>query len=189
MGDVKVPGRVVKVGRGPLLADLRLVHLLERPVAQLLRPHPEPQHDEETADDHQDERGQQGREHRLPANPLPRPPEGADRTGPDRLVAQIAGQIVRQVLGRGIAFPRLLLQALQADDFEIARHPGPESSRRNRVVVLDVLQRIEDGFADERRPTRQHVVKDGAEGVDVDARAEAAILPLGLLRGHVGGRP
>src|SRR5262245_40076635 len=57
----------------------------------------------------------------LTATPPPDALNRSDGTRTDRLTCQDTSQVVGQSRCIGIAFPRFLLQALQADGFEVAR--------------------------------------------------------------------
>ena len=60
--------------------------------------------------------------------------------------------------------------------------------RRDRFLVHHFVQHFNRGRTGERHVSRQHFVKDNAEGVDVGLRSEAALFAAGLFRSHVLGR-
>ena len=75
---------------------------------------------DEGADQRERQRRQQGGHGGPPPRPLYRPLAGADAAGADRLADQPAAQVVGQRLRRGVTPRRLLLQAVQADRFQVA---------------------------------------------------------------------
>ena len=89
---------------------------------------------------------------------------------------------------RAVAPGRLLVQAFQADRFQVMRHLGLNARGRHRLLVLHLVQRVQDGGALERRPAGQQLVEDGPQGIDVGRRAGSVARAAGLLRGHVAGR-
>ena len=70
------------------------------------------------------------RERRPAADPPGQPPQPPLRPGRDRLAAEEAAQVVGQRGGAGVAGVRLLVQALQADRLQVARHLGVQPRRR-----------------------------------------------------------
>jgi hypothetical protein len=97
-------------------------------------------------------------------------------------------QVLGQRRRRRIPSLRFLLQTFQADRFQVARALRLQPAGRNRVVGHHLGQRVQGGLAAERRPARQHLIEDGAEGIHVGERAGGAALAAGLLRRHVRGR-
>ena len=73
---------------------------------------------------------------------------GADGAGQDRLAVEEAPQVVGQRAADGVALGRVLLQALQADRLQVARHvagcrlPGGTGSR-----VRTCSKRVQHGRA------------------------------------------
>ena len=98
---------------------------------------------------------------------------------------QKAAQVVGQGLGTGIAPLGPLLQAGQADCFQLARHIGSEARKRRRLVVQYLPDGLVPRFIDKRRPARDELVENGPERINVRGRANRAEAPLGLLGGHV----
>jgi hypothetical protein len=125
---------------------------------------------------------------RLPPGPLQSPLGAADRSGLDRLAAQVAGQVVGQVAGPGVALARLLLQALERHRLEVARHLEVQPPRGDGVLVADLLEGVVDAVPLERRPARQRLVQDRPQRVDVGGGADLDPAAVGLLGRHVTGR-
>jgi hypothetical protein len=63
---------------------------------------------------------------------------GPTRSRPDRLLVQVALQLVGQLQRRGEAPARLLFQAFQTEDLQVTVHHGLNPTRRNRLVVEDL---------------------------------------------------
>ena len=122
---------------------------------------------------------------RVPPGPAPAAAQGADRPGADRLAADEAGQVVGQLLSTRITLARELLQALEADGFQVARHVQIEPNRRHRFLEQDLLQRCESRVGLEGRPPGQALVEDRPQGVYVGGRTDHAGVSLGLLGSHV----
>ena len=95
---------------------------------------------------------------------------GRDRPGPDRLVAEESIQVVVQGRGRRIATPGLLLEARQADRLQVARQALAQPSRRDRLVIEHLPDRLRRRLAPERRPAGQQDVQDRSQAVDVRRR-------------------
>jgi hypothetical protein len=112
--------------------------------------------------------------------------EHGGAAGADRLAVQVAAQVVGQFLRGRVAARRLLLEALQADDLQVARHRRVEPRGRGRVVLVDLAERLQDRRAQERRPAGEALVEDGAQRPDVTRRPDVR-LALCLFGGHVTG--
>ena len=91
-------------------------------------------------------------------------------TRQDRLVVEEASQVVGQLLGGGVPLRGLLGQALQADGLQVAIELRLEVTRRDRLVVDDLHQRVRLGRRLERRPPGEQAVENCPEGVDVGRR-------------------
>ena len=126
----------VEPDQGPAVGPVRLLEVLvgglEGPVAPGLlegrRPAAGQQRQQQDGAD-----GQQRRQRRPAAHPLHDALQPADRPGLDRLAAQEAAQVVGQRQGAGVALGRLLLQALQADRLQVARHARVARARAARA--------------------------------------------------------
>ena len=139
--------------------------------------------------DQQDEdRREEAGDARVPAAPAAEVLDGGDATGVDGAAVEEAIEVVGQRVGVGVAAVGLLLQALQADRLQVARHLGLEPPRRHRLLGADLLQRVGRRRSPERRSAREQLVEDRAEGVLVDEGAGVIGLAAGLLGGHVVGR-
>jgi hypothetical protein len=125
---------------------------------------------------------------RLPPGPFLQPFQDPCRPGADRLAQAEAVQIVGQIHGAAIATGWFLLEAFQADRFQVARQTRLESARRHRLLSAYLLQGLQDACGPEGRPTREGFVKDCPQCIDIDGRADPVAVPAGLLRGHVARR-
>jgi hypothetical protein len=134
------------------------------------------------------QRDQQPGHRRLAPAPAPQPPDLSHRPRLDRPMVQEAPQVVGQVEGAGVALARLLLQTLQADRLQVARHRRLQLSRRDRLASDDLLHRFQRTRPLERRPARQAFVEDRPQRVNVGCRADLRVAPQRLLRRHVTGR-
>jgi len=81
------------------------------------------------------------------------------------------------------------VQAIQADRFEVARHPGVPPRGRHRVLGEESVERHVRPLGLERRPPRQQFVQDRPQGVHVGGGAGRVGRLAGLLGGHVARRP
>ena len=120
----------------------------------------------------------------------------AGAAGLDGPPLQPALQVLGQRRGRGIAALRLLLQALQGDDLQVAGHLGVVSAGWGRFLLQQAANDLHVGgrLLHERGVAAEELVEERAQTVDVRADVQGAV-SLGLLRGHVGqgaddgGRP
>jgi hypothetical protein len=96
-------------------------------------------------------------------------------------------QIVRQRRGAAVAAARLLVQALEADRFQIARHAVVETPWRARILLKHLPQHHAH-VAPEGRFAGQHQVEDGAQAVDVRSPVHSMSLAARLLGAHVTRR-
>ena len=97
-----------------------------------------------------------------------------DRPGQDRLAPQPSGEVLGEGQGAGIPAARLLLQALAADDVQVARHPGIQPRRRLGVLRPHHVERLDQRRAGERRPAGEQGVQDRPQAVDVRRRRDRA---------------
>src|SRR5262249_4149502 len=86
-----------------------------------------------------------------------------------------------------VAAGRLLLQAFQADRFQVARQARFELPQRRRLAFEHLADRLDRAGRLERRAAGEQLVEGGAQGGDVGGRADRAVLAGGLLRRHVTG--
>jgi hypothetical protein len=84
---------------------------------------------------------------------------------------------------------RLLVQAFQADRFQVVRHLGLDMGRRHRLLGPHLHQGVQHRGSLEGRPAREHLVQDRSQRVDVCRRTDLLALALRLFGGHVTGRP
>ncbi len=114
---------------------------------------------------------------------------GRRRPRPRRLAALPAVQVVCKLGRRAVALARVLLKALEAKRLQVAVHLRIQGSRRLRVLVHHLRERVERRLGLKRRPVGQELVKHRAQAVDVGERRDFAPLSGCLLRWHVGRRP
>ncbi len=136
----------------------------------------------------QHHRGQQSGRRGAPPHPPGQPLHPARRTGRDRVAAPVAMQVLRQRRRTGVATRRLLVQTLQADGLQVARHSGVQPRGRHRVLGQHLLERRCRRLRPEWRPARQKLVQDRPQGVYVRRRPDRVPLALGLLGSHVARR-
>ena len=106
-----------------------------------------------------------GRRNRLPrmaARPFQRAPQGADLPGMDRVAALESPEIFGKLECRGVVLERRLLEAFQADGFEIARNPRLKARWRDDVGVDELMIDELGRFRPKWRPAGQGFVKDRA---------------------------
>ena len=96
-------------------------------------------------------RPEQCRLRRVAPAPAPTPPQRTQRPGSNRLAFLKAAQVVSQGLGRGVALARVLLEALQADGFQVPLHLRVEGPGRHGLALQHVPQRIHRRVRAERR--------------------------------------
>jgi hypothetical protein len=106
----------------------------------------------------------------------------------DHLAVKIPIQVVPERLGRRIAPAGLFAQALEADGLEVSRHARNQLRGSHQFVVDNLPNRLDGRFALERGAAGEHLVQDGAEGIDISRRPDVPRMPPGLLRGHVAWR-
>ncbi len=185
----------------PLLADQRAMVFLAGVLfslagVALVRPgHVElatqrnvvPEHKEHRARDRQRDERQKRHDGGPPAAPFPRALPDGCRSSVNRVAVDESAQVVRQ-FGRGVETScRVFLQTLQADCFEVVGNPRLQLTRRNRLLLDDLTDRVDRIARLERRTTHQKLVEDRAEGIDVDGRANFPGLSPRLFRRHIAG--
>ena len=97
-------------------------------------------------------------------------------------------QVLRKLLGRGIAALGVLLQALQADRLEVAVDRRVDGARGLGLTRLHFFDSFQHGIGLEWRAPGQEGVEDGTQTVDVRRCGHGAAAAAGLLGGHVGRR-
>src|SRR5690242_20679888 len=103
----------------------------------------------------------------MPTAETPEAGELADGAGVDRLAAEEAGQLVGQLLLSGVALRRLLLQALEADRFEVFGNVLVQQARAEGLGLDDLADGFERRGGAERRATGEQFVEDRACGIEV----------------------
>ena len=146
-----------------------------------------PDDEQDHAEDGQGADGQEGHQG-LPAfAPLPGAFPGGRGPGLDRVAFDEPAQVVGQRHGAGEPPRRVFLQAFEADRLQVMRDARLELSRRDRLLLDDLADRVDRIARPERRTADQQLVQDGAERVDVGRRADLAVLAPRLLGCHVTG--
>ncbi len=114
--------------------------------------------------------------------------DGPRGPGLDRLAVQPAAQVVGQLLGGPVPLVPLLLEALEADRFQIARDLGIQAGRGNGLLREHLQKRGFHCPGAKRRPAGQLFVKQRTQGIDVCGRTDLLGLAAGQLGCHVAGR-
>ena len=136
---------------------------------------------QENTDDASQRRGDQP----VAAAPAHQLSQRTDPAGPDRLTGQEAAQVLAQVECAGVAFPRLLVQAMEANGDQVARHPGLEPARGEGLLTEQPADDVHRRGPVEGRPASQQFVQDRAQCIDVRGRADLPQPAIGLFGGHV----
>ena len=97
-------------------------------------------------------------------------------------------QVVRQAQGAGIASLRFLLQAFQADRFQVPRHGRLQAPGRDRFLGTNQQQGIERGRPLEWHTAGEQFVQNHPQAVDVGRGPNLLNLATRLLGRHIGGR-
>ena len=103
-------------------------------------------------------------------------------------VVEEASQIVGEIVGAGVTFGGVFLQAFQTNRLQVARQFWLQPAGRHRLLRAHQLQSLQHRGAAKRRPARQHLVEDGAQGIHVGRRADSLDLTRRLLGRHVARR-
>src|SRR5437667_12596901 len=116
------------------------------------------------AEDEQQEpdRSAQCGQSRLAPTPAPYLFGLSDWPRQDRFTPQPALQFFGQSLGRTITTPRVFLEALEANGFQVTVHGAIERRGRARLRLQHQADRLEGGSSRERRCRGEQMVKDGA---------------------------
>ncbi len=187
---VRLTEEVRRLG-GLLPGDSRLASLVPglpfRPAGLVQRPGGQDPRCRHSGRQHECHHRRQGSHGRIAAYPLRRPFHGPDRPGQDRFAGQHPAEVFGQGLRRGITPGRVLVQALQTDRLQVARHGRIQSSNRDRIVGQDLVNRLGRRRSAKGRPAGQSGVQDRPQRVDIDRRAEV-LLASRLLGRHVRRR-
>jgi len=121
----------------------------------------------------------------------PRPcrqvPHRAGRARANRHSVQVPLELLGHLMGRGEALRWVGVHAAQAQDLEVEGHVRPDRARLGRPTRANVLEHLQRIRAQMGRASREHLVEDGAEPVDVGACGEGIHAVARNLRGHEGG--
>src|SRR5438128_2562155 len=77
--------------------------------------------------------------------------------------------------------------AFLTDHLQIKWGSGLHARGRDRLLAPDLIQRVQERHALERRLPREQLVENGPQGIDVGRRTNFLGPALSLLRGHVTG--
>lgn len=135
------------------------------------------------------QRGDRRRRSRPALRPLRDPLDRPGRAGGDRFAGQHPAEVVLQVGRGGVPVPRLLRQALQADDGQVAGDVGDEFAGRLGVIVDDSVQDRPFIVGGEWGDPGQAFVQDHSEPPDIRRGDREPGPSAGLLGGHVRRRP
>ena len=86
-------------------------------------------------------------------------------------------EVLGEFQGRVVSPLGDLLQALQADRLQVARHLRLQARRRDGFLVQHLERGLQRRLGPERGPPGQHLVEDRAEAVDIDRRRDPGPLP------------
>ena len=127
-------------------------------------------------------------ERRLAAGEPPQSLPQADWSRFQRLVAQVAIEIVGQRRGRAVAIGRRLFERPHDDSLEFRRNLRVDPVRQCRLPFEHLEDRIQLVLFAKRRPAGEEFVKHGAKAIDIGARRNLGRIAAGLLGGHVARR-
>ncbi len=113
---------------------------------------------------------------------------GPDRLGQDRHAHEPALEVLRQRKCATVAAMRLLLHALEADDFERARHQRIDERRGLGSFAPYEIEGLDQGGAGKRGPAREQGIKNRAQTVNVGRRRKSTSGLAGLFGRHVRRR-
>src|SRR2546423_661760 len=88
---------------------------------------------------------------------------GGNRAGEDGLVTQIAGKIIGERLGRGVASRGFFLEALQTDRLQVARDSGVHCPRCDWFTTDNQGQSLMHRLACKWRLSRQQKIEQRSE--------------------------
>ena len=124
----------------------------------------------------------------MPIEPFDGTRHNRCRSRRDRLAGQPPRQVLGESIGTGVAPARVLLEALQADDFQIPRHSRVELPRWLRRPLPHLVHRLQERWSHRTAPAGQQGVEDRSQPVDVGRGRQCAAFARSLLGRHVGGR-
>ena len=167
-------------GLGPPVLSLQIAGPLQRLLdgshglgSFLSNPQPDASREEHRQTTHHG----RGRDHR-PVSPRPflRPPNQRRPLGLDRLILQIALQVVGQLLGAGVARPRTLLHRLQDNGLQLLGNCLVQAPGQARLLEGDLAQNLLTVTAGKGRFQRQQLIQGRAERIDVGAVVDGEAL-------------
>src|SRR5262245_66645571 len=94
-------------------------------------------------------------------------------------------QRVGQFRSGPVALRWRFLETLETDRLELGGYAVTQVARRHRLLVDDLVHRLQRTAAAERRESHEQLVQDAAKRMDVGRRTDRRLVPLCLLRGHV----
>ncbi len=119
------------------------------------------------------------------------PDDPRDRTQApraDRLSLQEMRQVVGQLGRGGVTIGGIFVQALEADRLDVQRDVAPHLRQGQRFVGQYPPQRVDIAAALDRSPTRQQLVQNDSQRIDVGRRPDLARPAFRLLGSHIGRR-
>src|SRR5207237_1756842 len=81
-------------------------------------------------------------------------------------------QVLGKISGAGVAPFRLFSQAAQANRLQIGGDVRPDLGRWLRLLVADLVERLQQALALEGRLAGEGFVEDRAQSIDVGGRAD-----------------
>ncbi len=149
---------------------------------------PEEEDDEEAGREGHRQGGHQSGDHGAAATQPPSPLGEGDPSRRDRAAFEPSYQVVRKGPRGRLAPARVLLEAGQAEDLEVARDPEIEPARRHRFLRLDASDRLGAGIGQERGTAGEQLVEDHSHRVDVGGGTQGRTSAAELLGRHVQQR-
>ena len=110
------------------------------------------------------------------------------RHGVGRVEADLSAERLGDLAGGREPLGRCLPETARDEGEELGRQVGAARLERLRLLVQDAIQHGDVGGPAERPHPREHLVEHRAEREHVAPRVDLEP-PLGLLGGHVPGRP
>ena len=110
--------------------------------------------------------------------------QGRERPGDRRPAVEKPRQIDGQLSGGGIAIVRFLCQAFQTDGNEIGSDAGHDPVGRLGLDLKDSPEALRRRTAGIQAAAGEQAVEDQAEGMDVGAFVDPAVLLVDLFWGH-----
>ena len=118
----------------------------------------------------------------LAASPTTEPQERVGATGRDVFPSEEMLEILGEFQGGGVASLGALLQALEADQFEIAGETGSESTGRFWVALEDLDEGFHHRFGPYGRAAGEQLIVDSHQAIDVGGGGETPPCSRSLVR-------